>query len=148
MKRGLKYIAAWACGALACVMIASFFSTQRVIGALVDAGGSVGFSERLSMIFYDMSHFGSMYAVFVLIAFLIAFLAGGLVFRLAKFGRPVVYVAAGAAAMLVMLLLMEQAFFGVPIVGGARDAGGLIMQMLAGALGGLVFHKLSKPLAT
>ena len=78
-------------------------------------------------------------------AFLIAFLAGGLIYRFAKFGRPIVYMVAGAVAMMVMLMAMKQAFFGVDIVAGARDGFGLALQMLAGAVGGYVFARLTKP---
>jgi len=75
---------------------------------------------------------------------LIAFLAGGTVYRFAKFGRPLVYMIAGAAAMLVMLLFMKQAFFGVDIVAGARDGLGLGLQMLCGAVRGYVFARLTR----
>jgi len=47
--------------------------------------------------------------------------------------------------MFVMLWAMEQVFFGVPIVAGARDGFGLILQMLAGGVGGFIFAKLSSP---
>jgi len=45
--------------------------------------------------------------------------------------------------MFVMLWAMEQVFFGVPIVAGARDGFGLILQMLAGGVGGFIFAKLT-----
>lgn len=140
---GLKWMAAVAIAAVVTMVIGSVISTQRVIGGLGEAGASVGFSERLSMTGYDAVHFGTFYGVFIFIALLIAFAAGALVYRFAKTGRSVVYITAGATAMLVMLLAMEGVFFGVPIVGGARDALGLIFQVLAGAIGGAVFARLT-----
>lgn len=134
--------------ALVCVFFASIISSQRVIAALAEAGGAMSFFDRFYMTVYDLHHFGSMYAIFILIAFLIAFAAGTIVFRFAGFGRSIVFVVAGATAMLVMLLLMERVFFGVPIVGGARDGIGLALQMVAGGLGGFVFHRLSNSLST
>ena len=38
---------------------------------------------------------------------------------------------------------MEQVFFGVPIVGGARDGLGLFFQVLAGSMGGFIFATLT-----
>lgn len=143
MKTALRFLISLFVSVIICVILASIFSTQRVIAALGNAGASVGFGERLSMSVYDIIHFGVLYGLFVLIAFLIAFIIGGLVFRAAKFGRPIVFAAAGATAMLVMLLSMQTVFFGVPIVGGARDAAGLILQVIAGAVGGYTFHRLS-----
>ncbi len=131
--------------AIVTALIASIISTQRVIGGLAEWGANVSVGERLSMTFYDIVHFGTLYGAFIVAALLIAFTAGGLVFRMAKVGRPVVYMAAGAAAMLVMLLAMQEVFFGVPIVGGARDWAGLALQMLAGAIGGGVFAWLTRP---
>ncbi len=125
------------------MIVGSAISTQRVIGSLTEIGASVSLSQRLSMTLYDLIHFGTLYGAFICLAFIAAFLAGGLVFRIAKFGRPIVYIVAGAAAMLVMLILMQKVFFGVPIVAGARDDLGLGLQMLAGGVGGYVFHRLS-----
>ena len=128
-----------------CTALAAFISSQRVLNQLPDPLGQIGLSERVFTAFYDVQHFGSLYGLFILIAFLIAFLAGGLIFRFAKFGRPIVYMVAGAVAMMVMLIAMKQAFFGVDIVAGARDGFGLALQMLAGAVGGYVFARLTKP---
>lgn len=142
----LKRFAALLAASFVTMIIGSVFSTQRVIRELSDIGGPVSFGDRLSMSLYDIQHFGSLYWPFITLAFIIAFLAGGGVYRLAKFGRPVIYAVAGAVAMAVMLWAMEQVFFGVPIVAGARDGFGLFLQMLAGAVGGLLFSKVTASL--
>lgn len=97
------------------------------------------------MSFYDLTHFGTLYAIFIFLALAIAFSVASGVFKLAGFGRTIVYSVAGAAAMFVMLWAMEQVFFGVPIVAGARDGMGLILQMLAGGIGGFIFARMSAP---
>lgn len=143
MKTALRYLFALVVSTIVCAGLGSIISTQRVIGGLSGAGAPVGFSDRISMTLFDLYHFGTLYGMFIMIAFLIAFAAGLIVFRLAKFGRPIVFVTSGAVAIFVMLWLMQQVFFGVPIVAGARDMAGLIWQVFAGGLGGLVFHKLT-----
>ena len=91
------------------------------------------------MTIYDIQHLGSLYIIFVSIALAVAFLLGGLVYRFAKFGRPIIYMVAGGTAILVMLFAMKAQFFDVHIIAGARDSFGLGLQMLAGAMGGLFF---------
>ena len=145
MNIWLKRLIAWPAATFVCTALAAFISSQRVLNQLPDPLGQIGLSERVFTAFYDIQHFGSLYGLFILIAFLIAFLAGGLIFRFAKFGRPIVYMVAGAVAMMVMLIAMKQAFFGVDIVAGARDGFGLALQMLSGAVGGYVFARLTKP---
>ena len=72
MKKASRFIIPWFAASLVCVIIASIISTQRVINGLNDVGGSIGFDERLSMSLYDLMHFGTLYGLFILIAFLIA----------------------------------------------------------------------------
>ncbi|MEP3889131.1 MAG: hypothetical protein ABJN69_01615 [Hellea sp.] len=124
-------------------LIASLFSTQRVIGSLSEIGGAVQFDDRLSMTVYDAFYFGRIYWGFITLAFIAAFIAAWALHKGVKFGRPIIFAGAGAVAILVMLLAMEQVFFGVPIVAGARDGVGLLLQMLAGGIGGFLFTKLT-----
>jgi len=139
----IKRIGGWIAAALTTVILGVVFQTQNVLAKLNDIGADVSFGERLSMTAYDIFRLGSLYIIFIGIAFAIAFLAGGAVFRIAKFGRPMIYMVAGAAAMLVMLMLMKEVFFGTQVIAGARDTVGLSLQMLAGALGGFVFSRVS-----
>lgn len=144
MSVWMKRVAAWIIAVAITAGLGSCFSTQRVLTALPDPQGQIGLSARISTALYDLQHFGTLYAVFILIAFLIAFLVAALVYRIAGVGRAIVFSTAGAAAMLIMLIAMKQAFFGVDIVAGARDSLGLLMQMLAGAIGGYVYHRMSR----
>lgn len=144
MRRVLKIMAAWVLAVLATVLVGVVFQTQNVIARLNDIGANVSLTDRLSMTSYDIIHLGSLYGAFIAIAFLIAFLSGGIVFHLAKFGRPFVYVVAGAVAILIMLFAMKQVFFDTHLIAGARDALGISLQMLAGAIGGFVFARMSR----
>lgn len=127
------------------VAIGSVISSNRVINSLNGLGAESNFADRLSMSFYDLTHFGSLYGIFIFLALSIAFAAAWGVFKLTGFGRIVVYIIAGATAIFVMLWAMEQVFFGVPIVAGARDTSGLLFQMMAGGVGGFIFARMSAP---
>ena len=122
---------------------ASLMSSYRVIGNLREIGAPISDATATLTALYDLQHFAPFFMLFIFIAFLIAFLVGGAVFKTVKFGRTVIYITAGALAIFVMLYLMQKVFFGIPIVAGARDNLGLALQSFAGGLGGFVFSLLT-----
>lgn len=142
----IKRIGAWLVAILTVVCLGVIFQTQNVISRLGKLGADVNFGERLSMTAYDVSHLGSLYGIFIAIALAVAFLTSGLVFRFAKFGRPLIYSSAGGTAIIIMLFLMKRAFFDVHIIAGARDSLGIALQIFAGAIGGWVFARLTRNL--
>ena len=145
MSGFFKRIGGWLAAVLTTVILGIGLQTQNVLAQLEGIGADVALADRLSMTFYDLQYLGSLYVIFVGISLAIAFLIGGLVFRLVKLGRPIIHSAAGAAALLTMLLGMKEAFFGVHLIAGASDGLGIGLQMLAGAVGGFVFAKINRP---
>ena len=145
MSGFFKRIGGWLAAVLTTVFIGIGLQTQNVLARLEGIGADIGLADRLSMTFYDLQYLGSLYFIFVGIALAIAFLIGGLVFHIAKFGRPLIYIAAGAIALLTMLLGMKEAFFDIHMIAGARDGFGISLQMLAGAIGGFIFSKINQP---
>ena len=145
MSGFFKRIGGWIAAVVTTVIFGIFLQTQNVLARLEGIGADIGLAERLSMSFFDLRYLGSLYIIFVGLALAIAFLVGGLVFRFAKFGRPLIYTVAGAIALLTMLFGMKQVFFDIHMIAGARDGLGISLQMLAGGIGGFVFAKLSRP---
>lgn len=139
----IKRVGGWFAAVLTTVILGVALQTQNVLARLDNIGADISLMERVSMTFYDLRYLGSLYIIFIGIALAFAFLVGGLIFHFAKFGRPVVYACAGAAAMVVMLFGMKEAFFDVHLIAGARDGLGIGLQMLAGAAGGFIFAWLS-----
>lgn len=113
--------------------------TQFVLSALGAAGAEVSLGDRLSMTLADIAGLAPLYLVFIVIGFVIAFLAGALVVRFTPLPRGLVYGVAGAVCMFVMLALMREVFFGVPVIAGARSLTGEISQAVCGALAGAFF---------
>ena len=126
-------------------ILGNILSTQFVISGLDKVGAQISFADRISMTLSDIVGFGPMYGIFILIGFTVAFLTSWLVYKFVKTGRTLVYAVAGFTAMLVMLYLMKNVFFGVQLVAGARTTVGLVLQGLVGGLAGYVFAKLSTP---
>jgi len=135
---------------LAAIVVATFTSivlqTQRVIGMLQQVGAEVPVSQRLSMTTYDLQHLGTTFIIFVAIALLIALTIALLLSR--KFPRQatLLHIIAGASSICLLLYFMQMVFFGLPLIAGARDALGMVGQLVAGGLGGYVFYRLRKGL--
>lgn len=127
--------------------LATAMSTQFVLNGLISVGAEVSMADRLSMTGFDIVGMGPLYAVFILLGLGIAFFAADRTARLIKLERKVIYTVAGMVAMLLMLVLMEQVFFGVPLIPGARSLGGLLAQVLIGGLAGFTYASMSKPVA-
>ena len=91
----------------------------------------------------DLLGFAPTYALIVSIAFAIAFLVTGALLKFTPLTKSALwYALAGAVAIGVTLVLMREVFFGLALVAGARSIAGIIMQIIAGAIGGWVFAKL------
>lgn len=144
LSRLLNRFIALIIAALITVLLGVTLQTQMVISGLNNVGANIGLGKSLSMTAYDIFYLGKPYGVLILIALSLAFLAGGLVFRLAKFGRPIIYIIAGGTAIFVMLFAIKNVFFGVHLIAGANDTFGIILQVIAGMIGGFVFARLSR----
>jgi len=130
---------------LATAILASFFSTQRILSKLNNIGGEATLGERFSMTLYDLHHFGTLYGMFIFVALLIAFTVNNLIYNKIKYPRRTSFIVAGVTAIAVMLWLLQKVYFGVPIIGGARDLTGLILQLISGGIGGLIYAHFTKP---
>ena len=137
----VSVLARWALAVIVTAATGAVVSAQFVIAGLTDAGAIVPLGRRAAMSAKDVIGLAPLYAVFIAIGLAIAFFAAWLAMRVLPGSRTLFYVGAGAVCMLVMLLLMQLVFFGVPIIGGARTPFGLFTQMLCGGLGGYVFSR-------
>lgn len=122
---------------------ATVLSSVMVLAMLEAVGADIGAGQAMSQIGYDLAGFAPLYSALIAVALAAAFIAAALVTRVLRPLRPVVFAVAGAVAMGVMLTLMEQVFFGVQLVAGARTTAGFLAQMGAGAAAGLIYAVLT-----
>lgn len=140
-----RLLAAFAAAVLVMTVLGSLAQTQFVIAALKRTGAPVGWGERLAMSGADLIGFAPLYAALIAIGFLIAFAAAALVLRLVALPRTQIYGLAGAACVALMLVLMREVFFGIPLLAGAREPLGFAAQAGAGLIAGVVFALLTRP---
>ena len=116
-------------------------TVQLVLAGLQDLGVEIDLAARTRMTIDDLAiikPFAALMAVCFLIGFTVAHFVRG------KLGgsRILWYVCAGAASWVCTLLIMSYVLQLMPVA-GARSGFGLLLQALAGGIGGLAFAKLS-----
>ena len=125
--------------------LASLFHSQYVVNQLVDVGVVVSFSDRINLTLDDWLGLLPTYGAIIAIALAIAFFAVFLLVKKFKKYSMALFVASGITAFAVVLVAIES-IMNIHIIAGARGWG-FYLQLLAGALGGLLFALLTKALA-
>ncbi len=131
---------------LVAYVLASVTSTQSVVSRLSGMGVTVSFADRAAMTLQDIAGMASMFLPMVAFAFLAAFLVTALLCRWWGQWRTPLYVLAGAVALVTIHLLLNVSF-GITPVAIARTWGGLLVQGLAGGVGGFTYIHLSNRLS-
>ena len=140
IRRSLAFVAAVAVAAV----LASMLSTYFVLRGLLSLGVRIGFGDRIGAYVHDVTGMAPLFAAIVAGGFVVAFPTGALLARWFATKRTWIYMAAGATAIVVALASME-ALLGVMPIAGARHWVGLTAQGIAGAAGGWLFARLSRP---
>ena len=125
--------------------LASLFHSQYVVNQLVDVGVVVSLSDRINLTLDDWLGLLPTYGAIIAIALAIAFFAVVLLVKKFEKYSMVLFVASGITAFAVVLVAIES-IMNIHIIAGARGWG-FYLQLLAGALGGLLFALLTKALA-
>ncbi|KPZ60822.1 hypothetical protein [Pseudoalteromonas sp. P1-7a] len=125
--------------------LASLFHSQYVVNQLVNVGVVVSLSERINLTLDDWLGLLPTYGAIIAIALAIAFLVTAKLTKKVKQYSMALFIAAGITAFAVVLVAIES-IMNIHIIAGARGWG-FYLQLLAGALGGLLFALLTKALA-
>lgn len=134
MRTLLRYLAA----TLAAYVLAVVAATQSVIHGLHEMGVAVDLVTRLKMTAHDVLGMSTSLLPLVAAGFVVAFPISFLVARRAPGSYTPCHAAAGATALLGIHLLLKW-WFDVWTIFGASTLPGLVVQGMAGAVGGLVF---------
>lgn len=130
-------------------VLASAAHTHFVLDALRAVGTEISLAEQVDATIADFIGFASQgalplsFQVVVAGSLFIAFVVAGIISWMAPGLRLIAFVAAGFAAMIAALIIMQIAL-GVMPVAGARGLMGHIAQGGAGAVGGWLFAMLSR----
>lgn len=136
----IRIIGAYIAAAIVTYTAAAVFYTQQIIAKQAEIDMVYTPTQQAETYLANFLGLG-VYGAVLSIALLIGFVIAAILKRILKPLAPIAYPLAGAAAVLAAIYLIETtaATGGAGAIGGARDALGLSLQALAGALGGLVF---------
>lgn len=142
----LRVVGAYLASVVAAMLAAVAFISQRIIAEQTAVGGEYSLAEQINAFVLNLPGLVSGgYGAALAVALLVGFAVAALVKRLLKPLAPIAYPLAGAAAVVGVILLINQ-FLAPPGVGGAipgaRSALELALQGFAGAFGGLIFAML------
>ena len=144
-----KKFAIYLAAVLASYILASAIATQHVANALVSMGIELGAGDRAAMTAADLLGMASSLLPMIAFGLLVAFLVAALLARLWPGFRPgwrrPLYALAGFTALITIHVAMNLAF-GLTPIAVARSGAGLLMQGLAGAVGGYLYVRLGDAL--
>ena len=124
-------------------MLASTTATQSVVSSLQGMGIELSLAERLGMTVRDLVGMAGMFLPLIAFGFLIAFLVTALICHWWDRWRTPLYVLAGAVAIAAIHVALNLAFQITPVA-IARSTSGLLVQAVAGAVGGYTYALLSR----
>lgn len=127
------------------VVFACLLQTQMVLHELSKLDVQISLSKRMYMSWQDLAGLLPSYGSIILIGLAIGFGIAKLIRRYTSLKSPLLYVFAGGAVMAVILIAM-QPVLGVTLIAGARSGVGIMLQIIAGTIGGFCFMRLRKRL--
>ncbi len=143
MKPWIRTLLAWAAAVVTAYVLATLAATQSVIGRLDGMGIPISFAERLSMSAQDLLGMCGLYLPLITVALLLAWPVAGWLGRRSPERRPLLFMLAGATAILCIHLALNWSF-DITLVAVARTPLGLLSQVLAGAAAGYLYTRLKQ----
>lgn len=119
-------------------VLAASAATQSVLARLREMGIRITLDHNLSATGHDLVGMASSFLPLLALSLLLTFAVTGLIHRKFNGWRVVLFVMAGAVAVISVHAGFKLAL-GITPVAAARTIGGLLIQAAAGAVGGLVF---------
>ncbi len=134
-------IAAWLLAVLTATVIGSIVQTQFNMAAIVNLDVAIPVGTWLWTTVQDIFVFGQLYGILVAIALAIGFAVAALLTGRLSLPRKFMFVLAGAAAVLVLLVTLNTVLPMTPIA-ATRNSFALVLMALAGAPAGWVYTRV------
>ncbi len=123
-------------------VIGALTISQVNLASVIALGMEINFSHRIDAMLHDVTHMYDIYLPLVIVALVIAFSVAALITRQVPSLRMVGYMLAGFVGLIAIHVIMT-AVLGMTGVAATRSMVGLLLQGVAGAAGGYLFHLLT-----
>ncbi|MBO6565269.1 MAG: hypothetical protein JJ921_15650 [Pseudomonadales bacterium] len=135
----MKVVFGYFLAVLATYSLGALFVSQGNIAEVVGMGFEITMSHRIDAVIHDLTHMYDLYLPIVAVGMLIGLSVAALIINYVIDLRLIGYVSAGFVALVAIHVLIK-ATLGLSGIAPTREIVGLLMQGLAGAAGGYVFH--------
>ena len=135
---------AYALAVLVAYLLAVTAATQAVLAGLEGLGLTITLGERISTTGQDLLGMLPTYGLLIAIGFAIALPIAAAIARFLPSWRAVGLVAAGAVAVGLIHIGLNSVFE-THLVAATRTTVGLLIQVMAGGMGGYAFYRLRDP---
>jgi hypothetical protein len=139
----LKVLLGYVAAVLATYAVGVLLISQANLSNVAAMGAAIDASIRLEVVWHDLLHMYEIYLPLVAISFIISLPVAALVVRWQPNLRLVGYVLAGFVGLVAIHVIMK-AVLGLSGVAPTRTIMGLLAQGVAGAVGGYLFHRLTR----
>lgn len=140
--KAINVVLSWFAAVLVTYVLGAAFVSQGNIASVVQMGFEITAGHRIDAIIHDVTHMYDIYLPVIAIAMLIAIPVASGIIRFVPNLRLIGYVAAGFVAMIAIHMTLK-ALLGLTGIAPTREVSGLLLQGLAGAVGGYIYHLLS-----
>ena len=142
-----RRIGAFVCAVLVTYLAGSALSTQMILHEVSSFGVPVDFGTRIGATAHDIAGLAVTYLPIIAIALIVAYPVTALMLRFVPGPRALAYAIGGAAALFALHSLMF-AVLGMHPLPATRTTLGMLLQVVAGAVGGVAFAAVARPKAT
>ena len=143
----MKVLAGFIAGVLVTYLLGTIFISQGNIAAVTNMGFEITFAQRFGAMIHDITHMYDIYLPVVFVAMLIALSVAGGIIRFLPNQRLIGYLSAGFVGMIAVHVIVKVTL-GASGIAPTRELAGLVLQGIAGGLGGLAFHYVSQKIVT
>ncbi len=140
----IKTLGGFVVAVIATYVFGAIFISQGNLAQVINLGLEVDFGVRVDAAIHDLIHMTQLYLPLVAIGLLIALPVARGVIHFLPHLRLIGYTLSGFTAMIALHVIAE-AVLGMVGIAPTRFIDGLILQGVAGAIGGLAFHFVTKP---
>ena len=142
----MRIVLAFLVAVVGCYFVATTSASSHVLSQLGDMGVELSATQQLAHISHDWLGFTGIFLPVIVVGLLIGFVVAYLLLKVDSLSEltTVAYVAAGAMALLAIHILLNLVFDMHPIA-ASRTSLGLLLQAVAGGVGGWLFAKISQP---
>lgn len=144
----MRIVLAFLASVVGSYLVATTAASAHVLSQLGDMGVELSAGEQFAHVSHDWLGFTGIFLPVILLGLLIGFVVARLLLRIDALANVTTfaYVAAGAVALLSVHIILNLLFDMHPIA-SSRTVVGLLLQAVAGGVGGWLFAKLSYPSA-